>query len=1173
MARQEAQATAAESGPEETRMEVEESKESGKRGDRRTALNSEVMALGEARLLAKTNLVRLQADEVVQATAVRAGTKAARGVDAALRDVRAALAAMEETPELTAAEAHAYARSRGTAISLPMDIPAGVRIAAAAPEAVAVAGSYAVGMAVRAADGNVTVDLAAQMPARLFQERDTLDGRYLAKRAFFVAMAQAQLKRTLGNEYTVAVELQRGDARLPVVVVRRGAVVVRVLPSVASSVLALRRLGPDRGNLRSQPGATPRYNAAVAGDALLLTHAAFLHETTGGCDTFAAAAALLRVWMAQRTARRVGVQNGQVQDQRLADVRHANGFVLTMVLAWLVRSGALSPALGALALFRGTIDFVARRDFEAQPLFFGSANTLETQDGSAVFVDPSGTVNMLGSAQRWELTELRMAARQTATDLAGSRASVDRIFLSAALAGLAKYDHVLRVEVDMEQVLAEPTAQDTDCGGSVAAVQHRLATLLGDALQRQASLVAIIPASTGGIFYVGLVADIAEAWRVVALGPNPDAEPEAAAQFRGWWGDRAELRRFRDGAIRLAAVWGDADMPADRRALLLPRMAAFLLRRHFGVGSDLLQPEDLECASTDRREAGHAFCLDASLSAFARTRDRNEELGFEPANAAFDQLQREIKGLEDSLPLRVLALHPVAPGLRYSALAPPKPLADSRADDAFIEPLHVLVEFARSSKWPDEATALHKVKAAFLLRLADSYAAAHPQAQVDVANRFYGYGPADGLLTGADSAESAFEQDSFVDLRNPETGLTFRLSILCEAEGALLRRKAADLRAANVADQAAAVDAAVRRWTRQNVWRPRHHRLVFDLCQRFHPAASLAIRLLKRWLSRHMLLDSSAVPEEVAELLVARIFADPCDGLQPPASAHAAFVRVLQLLATWRWKEDMCAVDFDVIVGTHDPDGAATNRQPVTDGIWTTTGMSADAYAALQTAFDDAKKSGALRLATVDDPSAQWWGSVPPILTRRLQSLAAASLRAIDRCLESGTDSDLPQVFTTPLDDYDFIIKLDSDAVCRKYEQPPQTALDKSAVEGVAKPEVFKNLVPKKRLATNHPNPFGQPGMVGFDPVHLFVRDLEAVYGDSLLLFHDVYGGHCVAGLWAPQTAAPVAFAASSVKFNSEPLPESIKGRRAVGCNKSAILEEIARIGEGLVADIVIQNE
>ncbi|KAJ2832100.1 U3 snoRNP protein, partial [Coemansia furcata] len=857
----------------------------------------------------------------------------------------------------------------------------------------------------------------------------------------------------------------------------------------------------------------------------------------------------------------------------------------------------------------------------------------------AVFVDPTDSLNLLAGVQEWELAELRMAARVTALDInhhAEDRFA--RVFLSAGAGDVTgKYDHVFRLEVDLSRFLSakhgaevKPARRlaEVEFGHPVAAVQNRLATFLAAALERHARVVAVHPCADASfedgvkamrrhVFFIGVVADAAAARRLVDLGPNPDAQPQEAARFRAYWGERAELRRFRDGAIRLATVWGAADASMERRAGILPRMVAYLLRRHFSVRTtpEVMEADDLLVVDSARPSsakafgaatdalAGALFCQSARIAAFAQTQDVGEGDGasFEAALAAFDDLQREIRELDAQMPLRLLALHAVAPGLRYASLVPPKPLQG--LDDAYIEPLHVLVEFAGSSKWPDDIVALHKVKTAFLLRLGESYTAAHPESRVELVTRFHGRGAADGLLTGASPLTAGarenmdYEGDNCIDVRHA-SGLTFRLSVVCEREGELLAKKAAELRRAGAVAHAEAVEMAHRRWARNHRWRPRLHQHVLDVCQRHHPAASLTARLLKRWLARHMLLGHH-VPEEVAELLAARAFTDTAGCLAAPATAYAGFVRCLRLLAEWRWSEDLLAVDFSADtrdVADDEEEEGNTTAKKLQQGVWASSGMAASAAEALQRAFAVAKEQGRIkdcvRVATEDDPDAAWWGSVSPVVTRRLRTLARASAECLVSCLDAGSDAQLAQVFTTPLRDYDFVIRLNRDAVCRKYEQPPRAAFatpssssssSTHAVEAEDSDdggaEIFKNLLPTMQQATPvrgaprsrcHANPFHRPGMVGFDPVALYVRDLVNVYGDSVLLFNDVYGGGVIAGLWNPAVArAPVPFAAS-IAANMQPDEAKASSRPMVRFNVDAVVEEMTRLGEGIVESIEV---
>ncbi len=61
------------------------------------------------------------------------------------------------------------------------------------------------------------------------------------------------------------------------------------------------------------------------------------------------------------------------------------------------------------------------------------------------------------------------------------------------------------------------------------------------------------------------------------------------------------------------------------------------------------------------------------------------------------------------------------------------------------------------------------------------------------------------------------------------------------------------------------------------------------------------MRLTKRWLASQM-LSSPAVPEELIELVCAAAYLSPEEGA--PASAVAGLLRILRLLANWRWKEE-----------------------------------------------------------------------------------------------------------------------------------------------------------------------------------------------------------------------------------------------------------------------------
>ncbi|KAJ1884498.1 U3 snoRNP protein, partial [Coemansia sp. S17] len=158
--------------------------------------NAEIMALNETSLLFKSNLFKLQVDELLSETSVAANTKPTRGLDAALKQIRDVLTSLGDVKEMSTDSASNYVRKQSKAsgklamIPFPDPAPAvGMPISFAfmAPKVVNIVGSYPLGMAAQSHSG-FNVDVVVQMPAELFQERDYLNFRYFYKRAFYVAV-------------------------------------------------------------------------------------------------------------------------------------------------------------------------------------------------------------------------------------------------------------------------------------------------------------------------------------------------------------------------------------------------------------------------------------------------------------------------------------------------------------------------------------------------------------------------------------------------------------------------------------------------------------------------------------------------------------------------------------------------------------------------------------------------------------------------------------------------------------------------------------------------------------------------------------------------------------------------------------------------------------------------
>ncbi len=93
-----------------------------------------------------------------------------------------------------------------------------------------------------------------------------------------------------------------------------------------------------------------------------------------------------------------------------------------------------------------------------------------------------------------------------------------------------------------------------------------------------------LPASSA-VVLIGIIVDTEHAFRLVDHGPTAEnREGEGAEKFRHLWGDKAELRRFKDGSITESVVWDVKS--ADERAYIPAMIVKYLLQLHFGIGAD-----------------------------------------------------------------------------------------------------------------------------------------------------------------------------------------------------------------------------------------------------------------------------------------------------------------------------------------------------------------------------------------------------------------------------------------------------------------------------------------------------------------------------------------------------------------------------------------------------------
>lgn len=192
---------------------------------------------------------------------------------------------------------------------------------------------------------------------------------------------------------------------------------------------------------------------------------------------------------------------------------------------------------------------------------------------------------------------------------------------------------------------------------------------------------------------VGVELDREEGLRLVDLGPT-DHVCEEGKRFSQFWGDQAELRRFKDGSVRMALSW---EALKNSPHLIVPRIVDFVFDHHFARSK--------------------VFSNTASLDFVSGINAPSV-----PVMSAFQKLSKNLRSLH-GLPLSITRCECIGPTACYTSCIPQRAL-----DGGFIPPNNgylpeftpvskVLLYFEGSSRWPEEYYGVSYAKQAFAAQI------------------------------------------------------------------------------------------------------------------------------------------------------------------------------------------------------------------------------------------------------------------------------------------------------------------------------------------------------------------------------------------------------------------------------------------------------------------------
>ncbi|KAL8633238.1 hypothetical protein Q9189_000959 [Teloschistes chrysophthalmus] len=363
--------------------------------------------------------------------------------------------------------------------------------------------------------------------------------------------------------------------------------------------------------------------------------------------------------------------------------------------------------------------------------------------------------------------------------------------------------------------------------------------------------------------------------RIVDRGPSID-DKTASAHFRHFWGDKAELRRFKDGTIVESLIWDDSDPERS----VIGQITKHIVHRQYG-----------QRGQADHPNSDKAF---DTLLPWQSATQQDVLRQFSTVTNAFESLCQILRAM-DGLPLQIRTLSPASPELRFSSLVAPVAGNPNRLG----QPIEFYVQFEYSTRWPDDLAAIQRTKIAFLLTIASRL-----EKDTSVST----------VRLGLDSSKSKLLEHSFLDIVTTHN-IVFRLRIHHEHEFEILGQFLNGQRRFLGSKEEVAL--AVTEFKRTYTHGPAHTQAVATLITRY-PMLSLTIRLLKRWRDCHLL--SSQIRDELIELLALRSFVCPYPWATP-GSLRSAFLRTLAFVASWDWQSEPLIVDFKSDLTKQEIDG------------------------------------------------------------------------------------------------------------------------------------------------------------------------------------------------------------------------------------------------------------
>lgn len=746
---------------------------------------------------------------------------------------------------------------------------------------------------------------------------------------------------------------------------------IRIVLAADETLFPLSKTLPNKNCIRAKKDhiphhgrcsdlSTPFYNASLRSECSSLAYLKYLHEASLQSAGFSDACRLGVLWLRQRGFR-------------------ANGgfgpFEWACTIALLMQGGrpkgkpVLSKDYSSYQLFKATLQYLSYSDLIAMPLFIHSSALDFIDHNQPMIFDGVRGMNILYKMTLWSYATLRHEATRSVNLLSDPLSDhFEGCFITNVDQPFQRFDYVMRLSLTE---MRRPTSQSEDAIADELKLCFQLYRALNIGLGDRARLVHLQPppkppwfsaateqaAEDRSQVQVGILVDPEQVNRTVDRGPSAE-EKEAAVTFRNFWGNKAELRRFKDGSILESLIWSTSDPTKS----VLKQIVTHIIQRHVRKN-----------AADEIRFAGDAF--DHLLLTQALPSSDTSTL-YQPMMDAFDDLEKKIRNLND-FPLQIRQISPADSKLRFASTIVPT----LSAERCQMEPADVHIQFEGSSRWPSDIAAVQRTKIAFLLKLGELLLEE----------------PTEVLTAqlGLENLCHRLHNTAFLEVLF-SSGALFRLRIHHERELSILERNLIGSTQATASREETAF--ALSTYKRSFIQASVHTQAVRTLATRF-PLLSLCMRLMKRWRDSHLL--SNHLSDELIEIVTIRSFAHPYPW-SIPGSVMTAFVRTLTFVSKWDWHSEPLIVDFNGEMSSQDIDAIK---------------MRFEAWRKI----DPAMNRIAIFAASSIETSGISWTELGPskVVAARFTSLAKAACNVLK---EQSTTIEPRALFLPSMEEYDFVI-------------------------------------------------------------------------------------------------------------------------------------------------------